>query len=83
MVNSGKSPVQIVAEQGLPQISDDSAILAAIDAVIGANAAKVAEYRGGKEKLLGFFVGQVMKATQGKANPQKLNDLLKDRLQQQ
>ena len=83
MVNSGKSPVQIVAEQGLTQISDDSAILAAIDAVIGANAAKVAEYRGGKEKLFGFFVGQVMKATQGKANPQKLNDLLKDRLQQQ
>jgi aspartyl-tRNA(Asn)/glutamyl-tRNA(Gln) amidotransferase subunit B len=82
MVDGGKSPVQIVAERGLTQISDDSAILAAIDAVIAANASRVAEYRSGKEKLFGYFVGQVMKATQGKANPQKLNELLKERLQQ-
>jgi aspartyl-tRNA(Asn)/glutamyl-tRNA(Gln) amidotransferase subunit B len=80
MVSTGKTPVQIVAEQGLTQISDDSAILTAIDAVIAANASKVGEYRGGKDKLFGFFVGQVMKATQGKANPQKLNELLKARL---
>jgi aspartyl-tRNA(Asn)/glutamyl-tRNA(Gln) amidotransferase subunit B len=80
MVNTGKTAVQIVAEQGLTQISDESAICAAIDAVVAANAAKVAEYRSGKDKLFGFFVGQVMKATQGKANPQKLNELLKARL---
>ncbi len=80
MVNSGKTAVQIVAEQGLTQISDDTPILVAIDAVIAANADKVAEYRNGKDKLFGFFVGQVMKATQGKANPQKLNELLKSRL---
>ena len=48
--------------------------------MLAANAAKVAEYRGGKDKLFGFFVGQVMKATQGKANPQKLNELLKAKL---
>ncbi len=80
MVNTGKTPVQIIAEQGLTQISDETAILTAVDAVIAANAAKVAEYRSGKEKLFGFFVGQVMKVTQGKANPQKLNELLKARL---
>ena len=80
MVNTGKTPVQIVAEQGLTQISDDAPILAAIDTVLAANADKVAQYRSGKDKLFGFFVGQVMKATQGKANPQKLNALLRDRL---
>jgi aspartyl-tRNA(Asn)/glutamyl-tRNA(Gln) amidotransferase subunit B len=80
MVNTGKAPVQIVAEQGLTQVSDESAILSAIDAVLAANADKVAQYRSGKDKLFGFFVGQVMKATQGKANPQKLNELLRSRL---
>jgi aspartyl-tRNA(Asn)/glutamyl-tRNA(Gln) amidotransferase subunit B len=80
MVRTGKTPVQIVAEQGLTQISDEAAIAAAIDAVITGNAEKVAEYRRGKEKLFGFFVGQVMKATQGKANPQKLNELLRSKL---
>jgi aspartyl-tRNA(Asn)/glutamyl-tRNA(Gln) amidotransferase subunit B len=83
MVTTGKTPVQIIAEQGLTQISDDAAILAAIDTVIAANRAKVTEYRAGKEKLFGFFVGQVMKATHGKANPQKLNDLLKAKLHEQ
>jgi aspartyl-tRNA(Asn)/glutamyl-tRNA(Gln) amidotransferase subunit B len=80
MVSSGKTPAQIVAEQGLTQISDEVAILTAIDAVLAANADKVAQYRSGKDKLFGFFVGQVMKATQGKANPQKLNELLRSRL---
>jgi aspartyl-tRNA(Asn)/glutamyl-tRNA(Gln) amidotransferase subunit B len=80
MVSTGKTPVQIVAEQGLTQISDEAAILSAIDAVLTANADKVAQYRSGKDKLFGFFVGQVMKATQGKANPQKLNELLRSRL---
>ena len=80
MVNTGKTPVQIVDEQGLKQISDDGPIIAAVEQVIAANPDKVAEYRGGKDKLFGFFVGQVMKATQGKANPQKLNELLRAKL---
>ncbi|HEX7409983.1 MAG TPA: Asp-tRNA(Asn)/Glu-tRNA(Gln) amidotransferase subunit GatB [Candidatus Binatia bacterium] len=80
MVNTGKTAVQIVAEQGLTQISDEGPILNAIDSVIAAHADKVAQYRSGKDKLFGFFVGQVMKATQGKANPQKVNDLLREKL---
>lgn len=80
MVATGKTPVQIVSEQGLTQISDEGAILTAIDSVIAANAEKVAQYRAGKDKLFGFFVGQVMKATQGKANPTKLSELLHAKL---
>jgi aspartyl-tRNA(Asn)/glutamyl-tRNA(Gln) amidotransferase subunit B len=80
MVNTGKTPVQIVDEQGLKQISDEGPIVAAVEQVIAANPEKVAEYRGGKDKLFGFFVGQAMKATQGKANPQKLNELLRAKL---
>jgi len=80
MLASGAAPDRIVAEQGLSQVTDASAIDAAIASVLAANPEKVAEYRGGKDKLFGFFVGQVMKATQGKANPQKVNDLLQQRL---
>ncbi len=80
MVASGAPPDRIVAEKGLTQLTDDGPIIAAIDAVIAANATKVAEYRGGKDKLFGFFVGQIMKATQGKANPQKVNELLATKL---
>ena len=82
MVSSGAPPDRLVAEQGLSQVTDTSAIDAAIAAVLEANADKVAEYRSGKDKLFGFFVGQVMKATQGKANPQMVNELLKQRLAQ-
>jgi aspartyl-tRNA(Asn)/glutamyl-tRNA(Gln) amidotransferase subunit B len=80
MVETGKSAAEIVAERGLKQVSDTGAIEAAIDQVIGANADKVAEYRAGKEKLYGFFVGQVMRAMGGKANPKTLNDILKKKL---
>jgi len=80
MLATGAAPQQIVADQGLSQVTDSGAIEDAIAAVLAANGAKVAEYRAGKDKLFGFFVGQVMKATQGKANPQKVNDLLKQRL---
>ncbi len=80
MLESGKSAKQIVDEQGLVQVTDTSAIDAAIDAVISANPDKVAEYKSGKDKLFGFFVGQVMKATEGKANPAMVNDLLKAKL---
>jgi len=65
---------------GLRQVSDDGAIMAIVDEVLSANADKVEEYRGGKEKLFGFFVGQVMKASKGSANPAKVNELLKARL---
>jgi len=80
MVATGKPAEAIVAEQGLSQMTDSGAIDAAIAAVLAANAAKVAEYRAGKDKLFGFFVGQVMKATEGKANPAKVNEILKQRL---
>ena len=80
MVESGKAPRAIVEEKGWVQVTDTGAIEGAIDAVIAAQADKVAEYRSGKDKLFGFFVGQVMKVTQGKANPALLNDLLKRKL---
>lgn len=80
MVETGKPAKQIVDEQGLVQVTDTGAIDAAIDAVIAANPDKVAEYRSGKDKLFGFFVGQVMKATEGKANPAMVNDSLKAKL---
>jgi len=70
----------IIAQRGLRQITDTTAIEQAIDAVLRANPEQLAQYRAGKDKLLGFFVGQVMKLTQGKANPQQLNDLLAKKL---
>jgi aspartyl-tRNA(Asn)/glutamyl-tRNA(Gln) amidotransferase subunit B len=79
MVETGRSAGEIVKEKG-GQITDTGAIESAIDAVIAAQGDKVAEYRSGKDKLFGFFVGQVMKATQGKANPAMLNELLKRKL---
>ena len=66
--------------EGLKQVSDTGAIEAAIDEIIASNGDKVEEYRGGKDKLFGFFVGQTMKAMQGKANPQVVNELLKKAL---
>jgi aspartyl-tRNA(Asn)/glutamyl-tRNA(Gln) amidotransferase subunit B len=80
MFASGKSAKAIVEEKGLRQVTDTGAIDAAIDDIMAKNADKVAEYRGGKDKLLGFFVGQVMKATGGKANPALLNERLKAKL---
>ncbi|MDA5193129.1 Asp-tRNA(Asn)/Glu-tRNA(Gln) amidotransferase subunit GatB [Govanella unica] len=80
MFETGGDPEAIVEEKGLRQVSDTGAIEAAIDAILAANADKLAEYRSGKDKLFGFFVGQVMKNTGGKANPAVLNDLLKAKL---
>jgi len=76
----GKSPEQLVKEKGLTQVSDEEALEALIDDVIAKNPAQLAQYRAGKEQVLGFFVGQVIKASGGKANPGKLNELLKKRL---
>jgi len=70
----------IIKAKGLVQITDESAIVSAIEAVMEANPGQLADYRSGKDKLFGFFVGQAMKATQGKANPEALNRLLKDKL---
>ncbi len=70
----------IIEARGLRQITDDGPIEAAIDAVMAANPGQLADYRAGKDKLFGFFVGQAMKATQGKANPARLNELLKKKL---
>ena len=80
MLETGEDPSRIVEERGLRQTSDTGAIDSAISEVIAANPDKVAEYRGGKDKLFGFFVGQVMKAMQGKANPAMVNELLKKAL---
>ena len=80
MVASGADPAAIVEAKGLRQVTDSSAIEAAIDAVLTAQAEKVAEYRAGRDKLYGFFVGQIMRATRGKANPTLVNQLLKKKL---
>ncbi len=80
MYKTGKEPDQIVEEKGLVQVSDSGAIEKIIDEVMSANADKVEEYRGGKDKLFGFFVGQVMKASKGKANPALVNELLLNKL---
>ena len=76
----GKSADDIIEAKGLKQITDSGAIEAMIDSVMAANPKQLADYRSGKDKLFGFFVGQVMKATGGKANPAQLNDLLKAKL---
>lgn len=80
MVETGKDAAAIVEEKGLRQVTDTGAIEKVIDQVLAENPDKVAEYKSGKDKLFGFFVGQVMKASGGKANPQALNDLLKKKL---
>jgi len=80
MLDSNESPQQIVSEKGLEQVSDAGSIETAIEQVIGANAKQVAQYRSGNEKVFGFFVGQIMKATHGKANPQKVNEILREKL---
>ena len=80
MWESGASADAVIEQQGLRQITDTGAIEAAIDEVMARNPGQLADYRSGKDKLFGFFVGQVMKATGGKANPAQLNELLKAKL---
>lgn len=80
MFASGKDPAVIVDEKGLKQVTDTGAIEKVIDEVLAENADKVAEFRSGKDKLFGFFVGQVMKKSGGKLNPAALNDILKAKL---
>ena len=80
MVETGKSASVIVEEKGLRQVTDTGAIDAAVDAVLAANPDKLAEFKSGKDKLFGFFVGQVMKAMAGKGNPALVNEALKSKL---
>ena len=80
MYRTGRPPREIIAEKGLVQITDEGALRKTIAEIIGRNPAQVEQYRSGREKVFGFFVGQVMKATQGKANPRLINDLLKKML---
>lgn len=80
MFETGRSADDIVEEKGLKQVSDTGALEAAVDQVMADNPDRVADFRGGNEKLLGWFMGQIMKASQGKANPQMVNELLRKKL---
>jgi aspartyl-tRNA(Asn)/glutamyl-tRNA(Gln) amidotransferase subunit B len=80
MLDSGKSPEQIVSEKDLEQVSDTGSIETVVEQVIAANTKQVTQYQAGNEKVFGFLVGQIMKATEGKANPQKVNEILRDKL---
>ncbi|MEO1489092.1 MAG: Asp-tRNA(Asn)/Glu-tRNA(Gln) amidotransferase subunit GatB, partial [Pseudomonadota bacterium] len=80
VLKQGREPAEIAETEGLKQVSDTGAIEAAIDEILAGNADKVEQYKGGKDKLFGFFVGQTMKAMQGKANPAVVNQILKDKL---
>jgi aspartyl-tRNA(Asn)/glutamyl-tRNA(Gln) amidotransferase subunit B len=77
---TGKPPEEVVREKGMMQVSDEAALLSFIDDVLAKNDAQVDQYKAGKEQVLGFFVGQVMKASAGKANPGKVNELLRRKL---
>jgi aspartyl-tRNA(Asn)/glutamyl-tRNA(Gln) amidotransferase subunit B len=80
MYQSGKPPADIVKAKGLTQISDESALLKMVEDVIAANPGQAADFKNGKDKLMGFFVGQVMKASKGQANPALVNKLIKEKL---
>ena len=79
-LDSDKSPRQIVSERGLEQVSDEGSIEIAIEQILAANSKQVEQFQSGNEKVFGFLVGQIMKATQGKANPQKVNEILREKL---
>ncbi len=81
MMNTGKRPEDIVREKGLKQVTDVSEIETMVDRVIASNPESVADYKNGREKALGFLVGQVMKESRGKANPQLVNDILRGKMQ--
>ncbi len=80
MIETGKEPKIIVEERGLQQISDEESLSRIVDEIISNNQSVVEEIKAGKEKALGFLVGQVMKVTKGKANPGKVNELLRQKL---
>ena len=81
LMEEGGSAKEMVEKQGLSVISDEGALKEIIKKIIDENAGQVAAYKAGKQQLFGFFVGQAMKATQGRANPQSINKLLKEALE--
>jgi aspartyl-tRNA(Asn)/glutamyl-tRNA(Gln) amidotransferase subunit B len=81
MLETDETPAAIIESEGLAQISDSGALEVIVDEVLAAHPEQVAEFRSGKDQVLGFLVGQVMKASHGKANPQMANELLRERLQ--
>jgi glutaminyl-tRNA synthetase len=81
MLKSGDNPIQIVEVKGLIQISNPEKIIPIIDEIIAKNPDNVSKFKAGNTKLLGFFVGQVLKATGGKANPKIVNELVNEKLQ--
>ena len=80
MLETEASPAAIIEQEGLAQISDTGALEAIVGEVLAAHPDQVAEFRSGKDKVLGFLVGQVMKASRGKANPQMANQLLREHM---
>jgi aspartyl-tRNA(Asn)/glutamyl-tRNA(Gln) amidotransferase subunit B len=80
MIQTGQSAEEIVKAKGLSQVSDEGALEKIIDEVMAKNPAQLGQYRSGKAEVFGFFVGQVMKASDGMANPAKVNELLKRKL---
>jgi len=80
MLGSDRAPREIVAEKGLEQVSDTGSIEAAVEQILAAHPKQAADFQAGNEKIFGFLVGQIMKATQGKANPQKVNEILRQKL---
>jgi aspartyl-tRNA(Asn)/glutamyl-tRNA(Gln) amidotransferase subunit B len=80
MLDSDRTPREIVAGKGLEQVSDTGSIEAAVEQILAAHTKQVADFQSGNEKIFGFLVGQIMKATQGKANPQKVNEILRQKL---
>jgi aspartyl-tRNA(Asn)/glutamyl-tRNA(Gln) amidotransferase subunit B len=82
MCETGKKAAEIVKEKGLVQISDEGALTGVVEKVIAGNPQSVDDYRAGKKKAIGFLVGQVMKETKGKANPQLVNRLLEEKLKE-
>jgi aspartyl-tRNA(Asn)/glutamyl-tRNA(Gln) amidotransferase subunit B len=81
MYATGNGPAAIVEKKGLTQISDTAAIEDAVRQVLASSPEQVAQFKAGKDKVLGFLVGQIMKATRGKANPQLVNDILRSELE--
>ena len=80
MVKTGQNPVEIIKEKGLKQQSDPEELEKIVVNVLNKYSEKVKEYKSGKEKLYGFFIGEIMKASSGKANPKLVNDILKEKL---
>ena len=79
-VMQGKDPKKVIEEKGMKQVSDDGAILAIVNSVLDANPQSIEDFKNGKDRAVGFLVGQVMKASRGQANPKRTNELIQEEL---